>query len=223
MITLLTWQHTGQISFLDFGVRKEVNKLFGILTMLTGLLALVGIITWIGKKRSKKLSMNQKNGWLIAHILSVIIYFSGLFGTLLLAFSTKFTADRALIHAAHLFIQYFDWFLIIPGAFASLITGVWLAVRTHWGMTKYYWVMAKWIGNITAIVFGGNFMRMWIHDNFKPIFSSSLHPLQNPLYLENREMLFTGSAISFAILLFLVVISYLKPWGKRKGIHKKTT
>ncbi|MGM0866691.1 MAG: DUF2269 domain-containing protein [Bacillota bacterium] len=192
-----------------------------LLVILVILLSIVGVLTWFGKRRSKKLSVKGKNGWLIAHIISVIIYFSGMFGTLLLALSTTFITDEDLIYAAHLFIQFFDWFLIIPGAFTSLITGVWLAVRTHWGMTKHYWVMAKWIGNIVAITFGGNFMRMWIHDNFKPIFSSSLHPLQNPLYLENREMLFIGTAISFSILLFLAIISYLKPWGKRKD-QKKT-
>lgn len=135
---------------------------------------------------------------------------------LLITVSTTYITNPDLIYAAHLFIQYFDWFLIIPGAFASLITGVWLAVRTHWGMTKHYWVMAKWIGNMIAITFGGNFMRICIHDHFERIFSSKLDPLQNPLYLDNREMLLIGTAISFAILLFLVIISYIKPWGKRK-------
>jgi hypothetical protein len=92
-----------------------------------------------------------------------------------------------------------------------------LAVRTNWGLTKFYWVIAKWVGNIAAITFGAHYMRIRIHDNFHGIFSRLVHPLQNPAYLENRQLLFTGIAISFAILIFLLLVSYLKPWGKRKN------
>lgn len=58
-------------------------------------------------------------------------------------------------------------------------------------------------------------MCMWIHDNFAEIFASNIDPLQNPAYLHNRQMLFFGISISFAVLAFLLIISYLKPWGKR--------
>lgn len=77
----------------------------------------------IGKKMSIKLNAKQKKWWLIIHILFVIIYFSGLLGTMLLAAFTRFITDRGLIYAAHLFIHYFDWFLNIPGAIGSLTTG----------------------------------------------------------------------------------------------------
>ncbi|WP_146160473.1 hypothetical protein [Desmospora activa] len=66
-------------------------------------------------------------------------------------------------------------------------------------------------------------MRVWIHDTFGEIFSSQLPPLGNPMYLENRQMLFVGIAISLSILSFLVIISYIKPWGKRKKYKKKAT
>lgn len=188
-----------------------------IMIIPLGLLVMIGIIAIMGKRFSKKLSINQKTGWLIAHVIFVIVYFSGMFGTLLLSVSTMYTTDGGLIYGAHLFIQYFDWFLIIPGAFGSLLTGSWLAARTNWGLTKFYWVIAKWVGNIAAITFGAHYMRIRIHDNFHGIFSSLVHPLQNPAYLENRQLLFTGIAISFAILIFLLLISYLKPWRKRKN------
>jgi Na+-transporting methylmalonyl-CoA/oxaloacetate decarboxylase gamma subunit len=50
----------------------------------------------------------------------------------------------------------------------------------------------------------------------------NIHPLQNPVYLENRQLLFFGTAISFSILLFLPIISYYKPWGKRKMLQDDT-
>lgn len=185
-----------------------------ITTMLVPVL-LALLVIWIAS-RFGKLSVTAKKWWLFAHVMCAVIYFSGLFGTLLLALSTKFTTDSQQIYSAHQFIHFFDWFLIIPGAATSLITGLVLAVRTNWGLTQYYWVMAKWIGNIGGITFGGTAMRHWIHEPFANIPASVIDPLQSPAYVHNRQLLFLGLAISFALLLFLSAISYLKPWGKRK-------
>lgn len=193
-----------------------MQDLFMLLSILAVIVVLVVILTIIGKYLPKKLSIRQKNCWLIAHIMFVIVYFSGLFGTLLLAnVATTIITDRELIYAAHLFSKYCDWFLIIPGAFGSLITGTWLSIRTHWGLTKYYWVIAKILGNIGAILFGSTLMRIWFDQTVDFSSIDQMIPLQNPAYLHSREMLIIGTIISLSILFFLVVISYFKPWGKR--------
>ncbi len=192
---------------------KDLLDIFGML-LATGIIVLVSVM--LSKFRKSKLSINQKKRLLIIHIGFVIVYFGGLLSTLLLVVSTNFTMDRDLIYAAHLFIQYFDNYLVIPGAFGCLFTGVWLAVRSHWGLLKHYWVLAKWFGTMIAIMFGTNLMRIWVHDTFYGIFDSPLNPLSNPEYLHNRKMLLVGLAISFALLISLVTISYFKPWGKRK-------
>ena len=182
------------------------------------LLVLTGVTLLIGKFRRNKLNIKQKNWLLIIHMFFVIIYVGGVFGMLLLAILTKFTTDNHLVYASHVFIKRFDHFLVIPGAFGSLITGIWLAIRTHWGgLTKHYWVLAKWIGNIVAIIFGSTYVRIWISDSLSTSqITNGIYPLQNPAYFENRQLLFVGLEICIALLFFLVVISYLKPWGKRE-------
>ncbi|WP_349409852.1 DUF2269 family protein [Pseudalkalibacillus sp. SCS-8] len=194
-----------------------------LLALPLGFLLILYVMMKLGNRKKKKFKPKQKNNWLIAHILSIIVYFSGLLGTLLMALTTNFTEQREMIYAAHLFIQYFDWFLIIPGGVAAFITGVWLSVRTHWGVTRYYWIIAKWVGTIGAIFFGANFMRVWLHDNFSEIFSSPTHPLENAFYLSNRLWIYFGLGLSFTILIFLVIISYLKPWGKRVSTQQQPT
>lgn len=196
----------------------EMGVFLGTLTLVLILILLPG---WLGSKIAKKLNQKQKNIWLIIHIFFVLIYFSGLFGTLILVLYTTFTQDAGLIYAVHWFIQLFDWFFLIPGGLGTLFTGVWLSVRTHWGLTKYYWILTKLALTAVAVLFGATLMRVWLHDRFETIFSANGHPLDNPLYLQNRQMLFIGLAISFAILLCIVVISYFKPWGKRKGLEEK--
>ena len=182
-------------------------------------LTVILLILWVFMKRAKglpKLTVKQRNWWVIAHVASAVLYFAGVLGMTLMALSAKFTANSDLIYAAHLYIQYFDWFLIIPGGMSSLLTGFWLCLRTPWGFTKYYWVIVKWVGNIFAILFGSSFMRIWIHEAFPLIFSGNTSPLLNPAYLRNRQMLFIGIVISITILTSLMIISYLKPWGQRR-------
>ncbi|HZG17180.1 MAG TPA: DUF2269 family protein [Candidatus Bathyarchaeia archaeon] len=193
----------------------EMGVFLGTLTLVLILILIPG---WLGGKIAKKLNQKQKTIWLIIHIFFVLIYFSGLFGTLVLVLYTTFTTDAGLIYAVHLFIQLFDWFFLIPGGLGTLVTGVWLSVRTHWGLTKYYWILTKLVLNVATVLFGATLMRVWLHDRFEAIFSANVQPLDNPLYLQNRQMLFVGLAISFTTLLFIVAISYFKPWGKRKGV-----
>ncbi|AGL02789.1 hypothetical protein [Desulfoscipio gibsoniae] len=193
-----------------------MQNLIILLSTLAVILVLIALLAIIGKYLPKRLSLIQKNCWLIAHIMFVIVYFSGLFGTLLLAnIATTTITDRELIYAAHIFSKYCDWFLIIPGAFGSLITGTWLSIRTQWGLTKYYWTIVKVLGNIGAILFGSTLMRIWFDQTVAFSSIGQMNPLQNPAYLHNRQMLIIGTMISLSILFFLVVVSCFKPWGKR--------
>lgn len=183
---------------------------------------LVSITAFIGSKFSRKLSVNQKKCWLIAHVIFVIVYFSGIFGTVVLTnLSGTIITDRSLVYAAHLFSRYHDWFLIIPGAIGSLLTGTWLSVRSNWGLTKNYWTIVKLLGNIGAILFGSTLMRIWYGELVDLSALNQINPLQNPAYIHNRQMLLLGTLISLGNLLFLVVISYFKPWGKRKYLSNK--
>ncbi|HWI62478.1 MAG TPA: DUF2269 domain-containing protein [Symbiobacteriaceae bacterium] len=145
-----------------------------------------------------KLTVMQKKWWLIFHIAGVVIYFTGVLGSLALVLLGR----GDLAGPAHQFVQYFDWFVIIPGAFISLLTGFWIALRTSWGLTRFWWVIAKWAGNIAAILYGSTLMRRWIHEG-------GTAPA-------GRQLLLLGTVISLSILVLLMVISYLKPWGQRR-------
>ena len=190
------------------------------MTILLGtslmLLLLIIIPALIGKRITKKFNAGQKNWWLTIHIIFVAVYFSGLFGTLLLtaAAAASITGGEQ-IRAAHLFSKYFDWFMVIPGALVSLITGVWIAVRTNWGLTKYYWVLIKIFVNIGAVLFGSTLMRTWYDQTVALSSAGRLNPLENPAYLQSRQMLLIGTVISLSTLVFLVGISVFKPWGKK--------
>lgn len=186
-----------------------------LLGTLAAILILVALLVMLAKPFSKNMGAKQKKGWLIAHIIFVIVYFGGLLGTLLLTSLAATIIDPDQTYAVHLSARYFDWFLIIPGAFGSMITGIWMSVRTQWGFTRYYWIIFKTLGNIGAILYGSTWMRLWFDKTITLSSPGQANFQQSPAYLHNHQMLIVGTIISLAILFILLLISYLKPWGKR--------
>ncbi|NLJ71988.1 MAG: DUF2269 domain-containing protein [Syntrophomonadaceae bacterium] len=184
-----------------------------ILSTLVIIAVMIGIMFLISKYKPNKLNIKQRRNWLIAHVIFVIFAISGLLGNLVLTLvSTAIVADQIQIYSAHFLTRYFIWFLIIPGIFGSFITGIWLALRTKWELTKYYWIIVKTLGTITAILFGRTWMPIWLE---KITFLSQANPMHNPAYFHSRQMLILGISIALGIMFFLVIISYIKPWGKR--------
>lgn len=190
--------------------------LIGLLVTLIILLPLVvyEILLIIIGKNKWKLSIKQKNWWLVTHLFFTTVWLGGALGTLLLLFTTTVTADKELIYAAHYFIDFFDKYLNIPGAMGCLLTGIFLALRTQWGITKYYWIITKLIANLGIIYFGGELINEWAHNTLE-LSSINVNVLNNPIYLHDRQMLIMGLVSSIIVLVFVVAISRFKPWGKR--------
>lgn len=189
-----------------------MNYVLDILSTLLVVLALIGIMTLISNRLGNKLSNKKYKGWLIAHVIFVIVAVSGLLGNFLLTVvSTIYITGQDEVYTAHFLTRYFCWFLIIPGILGSFITGIWLALRTKWGLTKYYWIIAKILGTIAAILFGSTWMPIWLEKTT----TLSLQNIMQSAYFHSRQMLLIGIAIALIIMFFLIIISYLKPWGKR--------
>ncbi|WP_051272192.1 hypothetical protein [Shimazuella kribbensis] len=196
-----------------------IEVLMGLLWTLLSITILTVPILIFGKKKWIKINAKQKRWWVISHVTFVIVYFTGVLGILFFSIFSLNTTDNELMYAAHYFMHNFDLFLIVPGALGSLTTGIWLAIGT-WGLTTYYWVIAKWIGNMTTILFGSTFIGSWIQTSQVELNKKGIDPLQNPVYVESQKMIFIGIIIVFAILFFLTTITYLKPWGKRQKYRK---
>lgn len=145
-------------------------------------LAVYEIILILIGKNKWKFSIKQKNSWLFIHIFFATIWLGGALGTLLLVCTTTVTTNQELIHAAHLFVNFFDTYLNIPGSTGCLLTGITLASRTQWGITKYYWIMAKLIANIGIMYFGGELINEWAHKTFT-LSAVDANVFNNPIYL----------------------------------------
>jgi hypothetical protein len=55
-----------------------------------------------------------------------------------------FTSDDPLkVRGAYLLMAPAAWFVLVPLAHASLLSGIVLSLGTTWGLFRYYWVVLK--------------------------------------------------------------------------------
>lgn len=52
--------------------------------------------------------------------------------------------------------------LIVPLVVASILTGVVLALRTHWSLFRHFWVMAKLALALGMVVFAVSTVMPWV-------------------------------------------------------------
>ena len=112
--------------------------------------------------------------------------------------------------------------MVVPAAWASLLTGLLESWLTSWGFFKYRWVTVKWILTVAIMIYAPLFIAQWDR-NIEAISKvEGLLALQNPAYLQYR-WLYTLSGFSLiAILAFMSVISTLKPWTKQDRLNAKS-
>jgi hypothetical protein len=163
---------------------------------------------------SKKLTQNQKSWWLIFHLLFTAMWIGGGF-TQIVMILIYLTSSGEFLYAAHSFMHIFDLALIIPGALGVVITGIVLSVRTHWGLTKYYWIISKEVIALILIASGG-VLNIWVQDAINITLTERLDALNNSVYLHDRLMLLLFGAGQLILLVTVVLISVKKPWGKRR-------
>ncbi|MCB9641601.1 MAG: hypothetical protein H6728_00790 [Myxococcales bacterium] len=162
------------------------------------------------------LSATAKRYILAIHIIFASVWVGAIAVLFLLALKGTWTthpAQRELLHATFLHIEYI---LIIPPAFGSLITGGILSWKTNWGFFVYRWVVAKWIATIALILFGAFFLNTWLEGMYAIVLKQGGQATLNKLYQRYAQNNLIFVPIQWVVLLFLVVISSVKPWGKRK-------
>jgi hypothetical protein len=87
---------------------------------------------------------------LTAHITFSVGWLGAVAGFLALAVAGLASRDTEMAHAAYVASELITWFVIVPLAFASLLSGLAVSLGTHWGLFRHYWVLAKLLINVLA-------------------------------------------------------------------------
>ena len=89
---------------------------------------------------------------LTTHIASSVGLLGSIGAFLGLALAGLNSQDPQIIRAAYLAMDLIARFIIVPLAFASLVTGLIQSLGTPWGLFRHYWIVAKLILTVFATI-----------------------------------------------------------------------
>jgi hypothetical protein len=89
---------------------------------------------------------------LTAHVTSSVGWLGAVAGFLALAVAGLTSQDAQTVRAAYLTMELTGWFVLVPLALASLLTGLVQALGTTWGLFRHYWVLFKLLINLFATI-----------------------------------------------------------------------
>jgi hypothetical protein len=87
---------------------------------------------------------------LTAHVTSSVGWLGAVAVFLALSISGLNSHDTQTVRAVYLAMELTAWFVIVPLAFASLLTGLVMSLGTPWGLFRHYWILMKLIITILS-------------------------------------------------------------------------
>jgi hypothetical protein len=154
---------------------------------------------------------------LTAHVVASVALVGAVAAFLALAVLGLTGTDAASARAAYPAMAVMAWVVIIPLAFASLVTGIIQSLGTSWGLFVHYWLVVKLALTVFAIVV--LLLQMRLIDDVARV--AAARPLAIGELLGARMSFILHSAGGLVVLLLAVVLSIYKPrgttpWGQRR-------
>jgi hypothetical protein len=161
------------------------------------------------------MSPGLRKALLTAHVAVSVGWLGAVSAVLALAVVALISDDESTVRGAYLVMEPAAWFVLVPLAFASLLTGVVQSLGTHWGLFRHYWVLFKLLINLLATALLLTYTR-------------TLDVLADAAAAGELESLQTPSVVLHAVaaLLLLLVATTLAvvkprgltPFGRRRGL-----
>jgi hypothetical protein len=89
---------------------------------------------------------------LAAHLTFSVGWVGAVVAYLALGVAAVTSQDDQTVRAAWIAMELTGWFVIVPIALASLLTGLVMALGTKWGLFRHYWVLFSLVLTILATV-----------------------------------------------------------------------
>ncbi|MEU0042754.1 hypothetical protein [Streptomyces werraensis] len=89
---------------------------------------------------------------LTVHVMSSVGWFGAVAASLSLAVVGLTSQDTQTVRASYVAMEPVTWFVVVPLAFASLLTGLVSALGSTWGLFRHHWVLLKLVLTSLATV-----------------------------------------------------------------------
>ena len=89
---------------------------------------------------------------LTVHVTTTVGWLGAVVAFLGLAVVGLTNQDAQTVRGAYLVMEPTAWFVLVPLAFASLLTGIVQSLGTKWGLFRHYWVLFKLLITVFATI-----------------------------------------------------------------------
>lgn len=149
------------------------------------------------------------------HITSSVSWLGAVIAFLALAIIALTSRDEGTVRGAYLVMAPAAWFVLVPLAHASLLTGVALSLGTAWGLFRHYWVVLKLLitafATVILLIYMGTFRQMA---------GIAADPLVDLGIVRNASPMIHAILASILLLIATVLGVYkpfgLTPYGRRR-------
>jgi hypothetical protein len=160
---------------------------------------------------------NLRKFVLTAHITFSVGWIGAVAAFLALAIAGLTSQNTQMVRAAYPAMELTARFVIVPLAFASLLSGLIQSLGTSWGLFRHYWVLVKLLLTIFATIVLLKKMPLIGYAARRaaetPLSSADLRAAGIPLVVH--------AAGGILVLLVVTILSVYKPWGLTRYGRRK--
>ncbi len=158
---------------------------------------------------------------LTAHVTTTVGWLGAVVVFLALAVVGLTSQDAQTVRGAYLVMEPAAWFVLVPLAFASLLTGLVQSLGTKWGLFRHYWVLVKLLINILATI-----LLLIYMETFSFMAGVAADPSADLGVVRNASPV-GHAALALLLLLVATVLAVYKPrgmtrYGRRKQHERRT-
>jgi hypothetical protein len=158
---------------------------------------------------------------LTAHVVSSVGWLGAVAAFLALAVVGLTSQDAETVRGAYLVMEPAAWFVLVPLAVASLLTGLVQSLGTTWGLFRHYWVLFKLLINVVATT-----VLLVYMETFSSMAGVSADPRADLDAVRNISPVL-HAALALLLLVVATVLAVYKPqgltpYGRRKQRAQRT-
>ncbi len=144
---------------------------------------------------------------LTAHVASSVGWLGAVATFLALSVVGLTSQNAQTVRGAYLVMEPAAWFILVPLAFASLLTGLICSLGTTWGLFRHYWVIFKLIINVFA-----TFVLLIYMETFSLMAHAAADSSVDLAVVRNASPVL-HAALALVLLLVATGLSVYKPRG----------
>jgi putative copper export protein len=152
----------------------------------------------------------------IIHLLFSSLWVGGSITLLLMVKNLGPGESGMELYGYSMAIKFVDDLIIVPGAIGTLISGIIICCCTNWGFFKHRFVTVKLIMTVICILVGIFVLGPTVNNQPGIIAEYGLFALTEPDFQSNKFFCLLGGGVQLLAILFLLAISTLKPWARKK-------